>query len=152
MSPPCHRKMASLSNNLWGCRLQFENPSWIHEPQWLHEDDRWCCMDIPRRDGRENMQWEGFNEKPPTTNSTTTSRSGIHSIENSIATEAKMAALMRRIEMLENKGTPQQFEQVNQTSVPSCFNCQSLTHVMEDCLFIPNPLMNSQGQQLNAAY
>ena len=50
------------------------------------------------------MQWEGFNEKPPTTNLTTTSRSGIHSIENSIAAEANMAALMRRIEVLESKG------------------------------------------------
>jgi len=79
------------------------------------------------------MQWEGFNEKPPTTNSTTTLRSGIHSIENSIATEAKMATLMRRIEVLESKGTPQQFDQVNQTFVPNCFNCQSPIHVMEDC-------------------
>ena len=59
------------------------------------------------------MQWEGFNEKPPTTNSTTTSRIGIHSIENSIVAEAKMAALMRRIEVLESRGTPQQFDQVN---------------------------------------
>jgi len=64
-------------------------------------------MDIPRRDGRKTMQREGFNEKPPTTNSTTTSRSDIHSIENPTATEAKMAALMRRIKVLESKGTPQ---------------------------------------------
>ena len=71
----------------------------------------------------KTMQWEGFNEKQPTTNSTTTSRSGIYSIENSIAAEVKMAALMRRIEVLESKGTPQQLEQVNHTSVPSCFNC-----------------------------
>ena len=37
----------------------------------------------------KTMQWKAFNEKPPTINSTTTSRSGIHSIENSIAAEAK---------------------------------------------------------------
>ena len=43
----------------------------------------------------KTMKWEGFNEKPPTTNSTTTSRSDVYSIENSIAAEAKMAALMR---------------------------------------------------------
>jgi len=54
--------------------------------------------------------------------------------------------------MLESKGTPQPFDQVNQTFVPSCFNCQSPTHVMEDCLFLPNPLMNSKEQQLNATY
>ena len=94
----------------------------------------------------KTIQWEGFNEKPPTTNSTTTLRSGIHSIKNSITTEAKMTTLMRRTEVLESKGTPQQFDQVNQTYVPSCFNCQSLTHVMKDCPFLPNPLMNSQGQ------
>ena len=54
----------------------------------------------------KTMQWEGFNEMPPTINSTTTSRSGVHLIENSIAAEAKMAALMRRIEILKSKGTP----------------------------------------------
>jgi len=35
------------------------------------------------------MQWEGFNEKPPTINSTTTSRNGVHSIENSIVAEQR---------------------------------------------------------------
>ena len=52
----------------------------------------------------KTMQWEGFNEKPPTTNSM--SKSGMHSIENSITTEGKVAALMRRIEVLESKETP----------------------------------------------
>ena len=52
------------------------------------------------------MQWEGFNDKPPTTNSTITLRSGEHSIENSIVVKAKMAALMKRIEVLESKETP----------------------------------------------
>ena len=52
----------------------------------------------------KTMQWEGLNEKPPTTNSM--SKSGMHSIENSITAEGKVAALMRRIEVLESKETP----------------------------------------------
>jgi len=52
----------------------------------------------------ETMQWEGFNVKSLTT--TPTSKGGIHSIENSIVAEAKMAALIRRIQALEVKGTP----------------------------------------------
>ena len=63
-------------------------------------------MEILEEMAEKTMQWEGFNEKPPTTNSTTPSRSVVHSIENSIAAEAKMVALMKRIEMLESKGSP----------------------------------------------
>ena len=54
------------------------------------------------------MQWEGFNEKLPSTNSTTTSRSGIHSIENSIAVEAKIAAMMK-IKKLSDDGVKLRF-------------------------------------------
>ena len=88
------------------------------------DDDAWIFLEEM---AEKTMQCEWFNEKPPTT--TSTSRSGMHSIENSIAVEAKVATLMRRIEVLESKGTSQQFEQVNQTSMPSYFNCQSPTHV-----------------------
>ena len=68
MSPSRHRKVASLLDNLRGYRLQFKDPSRIHESQWLHEDDRWCCMVIPWRNDRENhavrrVQWEATNHK-----------------------------------------------------------------------------------------
>ena len=62
------------------------------------------------------MQWESFNEKPLTSN--TTSKGGIHSIKISIAVEAKIAALMHRIEALEVKG-PFYVNQVNQFSHPT---------------------------------
>ena len=67
----------------------------------MTDDAAWKFLE---KIAKKTMQWEGFNKKPPTTNSITTSRSGVHSIENSIAVEAKMAALMRRIEMLKSKG------------------------------------------------
>jgi len=43
----------------------------------------------------------------------------MHSIENSIAAEAKMVALMRRTEAHDVKGTSPQIDQVNQISAPS---------------------------------
>ena len=43
------------------------------------------------------MQWETFTEKPPT------HKSGMHTIYNSIAAEAKITALVRKIEDLEMK-------------------------------------------------
>ena len=58
------------------------------------------------------MHWEGFHEKSSTTHPT--SKGGLHSIENSIATEVRIVALMRRIEELEvSKGNPPHIDHVN---------------------------------------
>jgi len=97
------------------------------------------------------MHWEGFNAMPTTTSTIFTSKSDMHSIDNSIAAEAKISALMRRIEALDVKGISPQIYQVNQISAPSCFNCHTPTHVMEDCPLLPNPLMASQDQ-LNSTF
>jgi len=67
----------------------------------------------------KTMQWEGFTERSSTT---PTSRGGVHSIENSIAAEGKVVDLIRRIEVLELKGTPPQLDHINQISALSCFN------------------------------
>ena len=65
---------------------------------------------------------------------TTTSRSGIHSIESSIAVEAKITQLMRRLELLEVR-EPNLVNQVNPTqmSSPGCTYCDALTHIFEEC-------------------
>ena len=90
------------------------------------------------------MQGEGFNDKSLTI--TPTSRSDIHSIENSVVVKAKIAALMRRIEALKVKRTPPQLDHVNQISAPSCFNCYSPTHVLEDCPLLLDLLASNQDQ------
>jgi len=51
----------------------------------------------------KTILWEGFNDK---SSITFTSKGGVHSIENYITAEAKMAILMRRVDALEVKETP----------------------------------------------
>ena len=82
----------------------------------MTEDDAWKFLE---ETAEKTMQWEEFNEK----SLTPTSKGNIYSIENSIASEAKIVALMRRIEALEVKRTPPQLDHINQLSAPSCFNC-----------------------------
>ena len=101
-------------------------------------------MKIRRRYGRKTMQWEGFTKRFLII--TPTLRGDVHSIENSIAAEAKVAALMRRIEALELKRTYAQLDHINHIFIPSCFNCHSPTHELEDCLLLPNPLADGQDQ------
>jgi len=48
------------------------------------------------------IQWESCPEKSKNQNSTT-SKTGLHSIEFSIVAEAKITHLMRRLELLEAK-------------------------------------------------
>ena len=95
------------------------------------------------------MQWEGFTERSSLI--TPTLMGDVHSIENSSAAEAKVAALMRRIEALELKRTPAQLDYINQIFTPSCYNCHSPTHELKDCPLLPNPLADGQNQ-LNAMF
>jgi len=58
-------------------------------------------MGIPERAFKKTMHWKSFNEKPSTLNPTL--KGGIHSIETFKAAEAKIVALMCRIEALKVK-------------------------------------------------
>ena len=58
---------------------------------------------------------------------------------------------MRRIEALELKRTLAQLDHINQIFTPSCYNCHSPTHELEDCPLLPNALADSQDQ-LNATF
>ena len=61
-------------------------------------------MEIYRRYDRKDLVVGGIYREIFNNNSTLSG--DVHSIENSIAAEAKVAALMRRIEALELKRTP----------------------------------------------
>ena len=106
-------------------------------------------MKILRRDNEKDYAVGRANEKSSTKGPT--SKGDIHSIERSIAVEAKIAALMGRIEALEGKRMTPHLNYVNQISAPSCFNCHSPTNVLKDCPLLPNPLVSNQDQ-LNAAF
>ena len=86
----------------------------------------------------KNRQRETHNIEPHI-------KGGIHSIETFIVTEAKIAALMRRIEALDLKG-PSHVNQVNQIFASSCLNCQTLNHHWEECPFLENLLVQNQDQ------
>lgn len=63
----------------------------------------------------------------------------IYNIDSSIAANAKIAVVMRRIEVLETPSAPQ-VDQANQLHVPTCFNYRTQNHVMEDCPVLMNPM------------
>ena len=75
------------------------------------------------------MQWESTNDQ--FIDRPTPSKGGIHSIESSIATEAKYNTLARRLEALEIK----EKAQVNQVfdQVPWCKGCHMVGHMKEEC-------------------
>lgn len=74
-------------------------------------------------------------------------KGGIHSVNGFITVEAKIEALMRKIE------TPNasQIVQVNLLQTPTCFNCGTSSHVMEECPFLVNP-MSQMFEQTNVLY
>jgi len=134
--------MASLSNNFEGVDYQSKTllESMSHgDFMMMTEDDAWKFV----KDMTEKtMQWEGFTERFSII--TPKLRGDVHSIENSRAAEAKMTALMRRIEALKLKRTLAQLDHINQIFTPSCYNCHSPTHELEDCPLLPNPLADGQ--------
>ena len=77
------------------------------------------------------IQWDPTPEKSRT-NDPTSSKGGIHSIEANIANDAKLAAVMRRLEALETK-EPVSVNQVSPTSLAGCTYCQDRNHVFEEC-------------------
>ena len=68
------------------------------------------------------------------TQNSISSKGGLHSIESSIANEAKLANLARRLEALETK-EPSPLNQVspNKFSTPGYTYCQAMNHVFEEC-------------------
>ena len=74
----------------------------------------------------------------------------MHLIESSIAAEAKITQLMKRIELLEAR-EPTAVNQVNPPPVinPGCTYCHALNHLFEEC-----PVYQAQmyPENMNAAY
>ena len=119
----------------------------------INEEDAWKFLEDM---AEKTMQCEGFKDKPTPSAPVIPTRGGAHSLETSIAAEAKIAALTRKVEeltshVLEAKGNKAGSEQVNQVGQPCCWNCQGTNHVMEECPFMPNQL-ESTFEQMNAAF
>ena len=98
----------------------------------------------------KTLQWEPASEKPRNSQSIA-SKGGLLSLESSIATEAKIATLMRRIEALETKELAN-VNQINPPPIhnPGCSYCQAPNHVFEEC-----PVFHTQQvppEHMNAAY
>ena len=99
---------------------------------------------------KKTIQWEPISETSRNSNSIS-SKGGLHSIESSIANEAKLANLARRLEALKTK-EPSSVNQVspNQFLTPGCTYCQAMNHVFEEC-----PVFQTQqhfSEPMNAAF
>ena len=75
----------------------------------------------------KTLQWEPSNEESRNPNSIPSKR-GLHSIEDSIITEAKLDNVMQRLEAIELRN-PVYVNQVNQTSPAGCTYCQVMNHM-----------------------
>ena len=91
------------------------------------------------------IQQETFTEKPTTEKH----KNIIHSIENSIAAEAKIATLTRRMDAFEIKEPSTIHAQQVQSLI--CNNCQASNHILEDCPLLAHLFANNQ-EQLNVVF
>jgi len=80
-----------------------------------NEDEGWLLYE---KLADNTIQWEPTLKKFKT-NDPSSSKGGVLSIEGNIATEAKLAAVMRRLEALETK-EPVSVSQVSPTPSASC--------------------------------
>ena len=132
MSSSWNREMATMPNSLWRFRLLNQDPL-----RNCAKGD--SCKRMKMKDGIymksswKIIQWEPTNENSRNSNSIS-SKGGFHSIESSIVNEAKIANLVRRLEVLETK-EPSTINQVNpnQFSTLGCTYCQAMNHVFEEC-------------------
>ena len=94
------------------------------------ENERW---DLYENLAEKTIQWESTSVNSRNSNSIS-SKGGLHSIESSIANEAKLSNLARRLKALETK-EPSPVNQVspNPFSTPGCTYCQAMNHVFEEC-------------------
>ena len=98
----------------------------------------------------KTIQWEPTSESSRNPNFIS-SKGGLHSIESSIANEAKLANLVRRLKVLETK-EPSPVNQVNPNQIPTpgCTYCQAMNDVFEEC-----PVFQAQqllSEPMNAAF
>ena len=91
----------------------------------------------------KSLQWKTTREPEKST----PSRGGIHQIQTSLAAEAKIATLTRRLEALEL----QRPASVNQVSASMCNGCNAPDHVLEECPLLMNPIDNGCAQ-VNSTY
>jgi len=93
-----------------------------------NEDEGWLLYEDL---ADKTIQWEPTPKKFRS-NDPSFSKGGAHSIEANIATEAKLATVMRRLEALETK-EPVSVNQVSPTPSTGCTYCQAMNHVFEEC-------------------
>jgi len=103
-----------------------------------------------RRFSWKTVQWESCSDKSKNQNPTS-SKTGLHLIESSIAAEAKISHLMRRLELLEAK-KKSTVNQVNphQMPNPDCTYCHALNHIFGECLVFLTQQMLSDN--MNAVF
>ena len=105
-------------------------------------------MEIYEDLAKKILQWEPSNEEFRNSNSISSER-GLHSIEDSIATEAKLANIMRRLEVIELRN-PVSVNQLSSTSPAGCTYCQAMNHVFEECpVFMAHQML---PEHMNAAF
>ena len=113
-------------------------------PRGFLQKDENEGRDLYKNLAEKTIQWEPTNETSRNSNSIS-SKGGLHSIESSIANEAKLANLARRLKSLETK-EPSLVNQVspNQFSTPGCTYRQAMNHVLRSvlCFILSNNTLN----------
>ena len=100
-----------MPNSLWRIRLFYQDPFRKYVPRGFLQKDENEGWDLYENLAEKTIQWEPTSETSRNPNSIS-SKGGLHSIESSIANEAKLANLARRLDALETK----ELSPVNQVS------------------------------------
>ena len=101
--------------------------------EFLQKDEN-KGWDLYENLAEKTIQWEPTSETSRNSNSIS-SKGGFYSIELSIANEAKLANLARRLEALEtNEPSPVNQVSPNQFSTPGCTYCQAMIMCLRSVL------------------
>ena len=99
-----------MPNSLWRFRLFYQNSLRKYVPGGFLQKDENEGWDLYENLAEKTIQWEPTSE---TSRNSISSKGGLHSIESFITNEAKLANLVRRLEVLETK-EPSPVNQVSQ--------------------------------------
>ena len=126
MFSPRNREMAVVPNSLWRTRLPNQNAPWDYVSRRFLKKGRGPELGFIWNPNRKDHSVESCPEKT----NPTTSKTGMHSIESSIAAEAKITQLTRRLELLEVR-EQNSVKQINPPQMPNsgCTYCHALTHI-----------------------
>jgi len=127
--------------------LNYQNRTLLETESREILESRWTRrMENIWRPSRKIIQWEPTPEESRNSKSIS-SRRGLHSMKDSMTTEAKFDKVMWKLEAIELRN-PVSLNQVSLTLPAGCTYCQVINHMFEECpVFIAHQILPEHMMQ-----